>query len=536
VTHIQNLLAQPACRALGWALLHFLWQGMLAALLLAGCNRALRDSSARARYAVSCLFLMVLLALPMLTFTASLVQAPAIPVTPARFPVPLPAATPLATTTPVPQLLRASLQESLTPLLPWVVALWIAGVVVLSTRWIGAWAYLHRLRRAVGMIPVPPDWGRALHDLMRRAAISAPVRLSIHGLTQVPCVIGWLRPVILMPAASLTGLDWRALEALLAHELAHIRRHDYLVNLVQTTVDTLLFYHPAVWWVSRQIRIERENCCDDFAAQLCGDRVTYARALVDLEQIRAAEPAFAMSARGGSLMHRIQRLLSPGDPERRGPAWLPALAGVAVVACVVAALHAPVHAEGTTRPVSASRPATLAQTMPPAARRPVVVAMSAAQDTPEPPAAQPEQAHDFLTGIVAAGFRNLTVDELIDLKIHGVTPEFALNVKQAGFTNVTAHELVDMSIHGVDVNFMRGMKSNGLNNLSIADLVSLRIHGVTPDYMAELKGAGYRDLSADEYRQLRIHGVDAAFIRHLSETGIKNLTVQQLIRLRQSGL
>jgi beta-lactamase regulating signal transducer with metallopeptidase domain len=531
VTHIQSLLAQPACRALGWALLHFLWQGTLAALVLAACNLAFRDSPARVRYALSCLFLMVLLALPVLTLTASLAQAPAHP---ESLSVLRPPATPLLTAAPAP-IARPSLQESLTPFLPWIVALWITGVILLSMRWIGAWTYLHHLRRAASL-PVPPEWECALRDLMRRAAVSVPVRLSIHCVTQSPCVIGWLRPVVLMPAASLTGLDWRALEALLAHELAHIRRHDYLVNLLQTTVDTLLFYHPAVWWVSRQIRIERD-CCDDLAAKICGDPVAYARALVDLEQIRATEPAFAMSARGGSLMHRIQRLLGPRAHERRSPAWFPALAGVAVVACMIAALHSPVRAERT--PLAApTAPVPIVRTLPPSLPKPVVVAMAApmaAQVTPKPPAAQPEQSHDFLTGIVAAGFRNLTVDELIYLKIHGVTPEFAMAVKQAGFTNVTAHELVEMAIHGVDADFMRGMKNNGLNNLSIADLCSLHIHGVTPDYMAELKGAGYHDLSADEYRQLRIHGVDAAFIRHLNESSIKNLSVEQLLRLKRSG-
>ncbi len=118
MTHIQSLLAQPACRALGWALLHFLWQGTLAALALAACNFALRDSPARVRYAVSCLFLMVLLALPVLTFTASLVQAPALPPTPAGLPLRIAAATPIATAAPAPVIARPSLQDSLTPLLP----------------------------------------------------------------------------------------------------------------------------------------------------------------------------------------------------------------------------------------------------------------------------------------------------------------------------------------------------------------------------------------------------------------------------------
>ena len=99
----------------------------------------------------------------------------------------------------------------------------------------------------------------------------------------MPTVIGWLKPVVLLPASALAGLTPRQLEAILAHELAHIRRHDYLVNLLQTLVETLLFYHPAVWWLSRRIRVERENCCDDLAVSLCGDPVAYAAALADLE-------------------------------------------------------------------------------------------------------------------------------------------------------------------------------------------------------------------------------------------------------------
>jgi HEAT repeat protein len=122
-------------------------------------------------------------------------------------------------------------------------------------------------------------------------------------------VVGWLRPVILLPASALTGLSPQQLEAILAHELAHIRRHDYLINLLQAVVETLLFYHPAVWWVSRRIRQEREHCCDDLAVAVCGDSLTYARALLEMEQLRAAGPQLAMAANGGSLMNRIQRLV-----------------------------------------------------------------------------------------------------------------------------------------------------------------------------------------------------------------------------------
>jgi bla regulator protein BlaR1 len=201
VIHSQVLLTQPACRALGWALLHFLWQGALAAMVMAACNFGLRDGPARIRYAVGCIFLILLLALPVLTFTASLLHA--VPVPPVHLPAHPPVLMPIAVM-PVPAIAAADLQRTFTPLLPWIVALWITGVVLLSLRWLGAWTYLHRLRRAVSL-PVPQEWQRALRDLTRRAAISAPVRLSIQRTTQCPRVIGWLRPVILMPAASLTA-------------------------------------------------------------------------------------------------------------------------------------------------------------------------------------------------------------------------------------------------------------------------------------------------------------------------------------------
>lgn len=285
--HLESILTQPACQALGWALLHFLWQGTLAALAMAVCNLTLRNSPARVRYAVNCLFLMLLLALPVLTLAISASQMPTGPAAGAWKGAAALVIPPASHSLEPGGMQRSGIQESIAPCLPWIVAVWISGVILLSMRWFGAWTYLRRLRHSVSL-PIPAQWQRTLEDLKKRAAVSAPVRLSVNGLTQVPCVLGWLRPIILMPAAAVTGLDQQAIEALLAHELAHIRRHDYLVNLLQTVADTLLFYHPAVWWVSKQIRIERENCCDDIAAEICGDRLTYARTLVNLEQVRAS--------------------------------------------------------------------------------------------------------------------------------------------------------------------------------------------------------------------------------------------------------
>lgn len=121
--------------------------------------------------------------------------------------------------------------------------------------------------------------------------------------------------MILLPVGALAGLPPQQLEAIIAHELAHIRRHDYLVNLLQAVIEALLFYHPAVWWVSRQIRQEREHCCDDLAVAVSGDLMTYARALLEMEQLRAAAPQLAVAAYGGLLMNRIQRLLVGQQPQ-----------------------------------------------------------------------------------------------------------------------------------------------------------------------------------------------------------------------------
>ena len=154
--------------------------------------------------------------------------------------------------------------------------------------------------------------------MSQRMRVSRPVRLCESALVEVPTVIGWLSPVVLVPASALAGLSPRQLEAVLAHELAHIKRHDYLVNLLQTFVETLLFYHPAVWWVSGQVRREREFACDDAAIAACGgDALPYARALAELEHLRGGVARLVVAANGGSLLQRIKRLVQTPAPASR---------------------------------------------------------------------------------------------------------------------------------------------------------------------------------------------------------------------------
>jgi uncharacterized protein (TIGR03435 family) len=213
-------------------------------------------------------------------------------------------------------------------------ALWLAGVIAFSIRLVGGWSVAVRLRSR-GVQSAPGEWQRALTRLQARIRVSQPVRLLTSSIVHAPMVIGSLRPVILIPFSSLTGLAAAQIEALLIHELAHIRRNDYLVNLLQSVAEALLFYHPAVWWISGHIRTERELCCDDIAVSFSGDVLAYASALADLEASRS--PRAAVAANGASLSDRIARLL--GHP--RAACSRPGISAAAMLAAVtVAALFA----------------------------------------------------------------------------------------------------------------------------------------------------------------------------------------------------
>src|SRR5262249_10965781 len=138
-----------------------------------------------------------------------------------------------------------------TGLLPWLVIGWLVGVVVLSVRLAGGWIAAARLRYS-GTRAAAPEWQEMLRELAENMGVAGRVRLLVSPRIEAPAVLGWLRPIILVPVAALTGMSPEHMEALLAHELAHIRRNDYLINLLQSVVETVLFYHPAVWWISRQ--------------------------------------------------------------------------------------------------------------------------------------------------------------------------------------------------------------------------------------------------------------------------------------------
>jgi beta-lactamase regulating signal transducer with metallopeptidase domain len=207
----------------------------------------------------------------------------------------------------------------------WSFPLWITGVALFSLRLI--WGYCQISAWRSKGTPGDAAIVGLVAGLAERMGIQRRVDVLISSLADAPGMIGWLRPVLLVPAATISGLTPQQLESILAHELAHIRRHDYLVNIGQMVVETLLFYHPAIWWASSQVRRERELACDDLAVQSVGDALLYARALTALEKTRVLAPSMAMSSTSGRLMYRVQRLVAP-----EGRVYRPSkLAGVTVL-------------------------------------------------------------------------------------------------------------------------------------------------------------------------------------------------------------
>jgi TonB family protein len=322
-----NLLAAyPLAHALGWTLLHFCWQGAAVALLL-WCVLGAVGASSRLRYAASCVALGLLVALPLVTFAGLAIEDYRLAAL-ARAPIQVADIFVSAVTggTTSPWTIRLSL--ALNHAMPFLLAAWCAGVFCLLVRLSLGLLAAHRLR-ADGTA-VAADLQRFFDDLCIRTGITRAVLLLQSAHVEVPTVIGWLRPAVLLPASCLTGLTPDQIEAILCHELAHIRRHDYLISVLQSMVETLLFYHPAVWWVSSQIRRERECCCDEFAISAGGDVLAYARALSFLEEQRTLTPQLALGANGGVLKMRIQRLL--GRPESSGTSQIASIAILVLIA------------------------------------------------------------------------------------------------------------------------------------------------------------------------------------------------------------
>jgi beta-lactamase regulating signal transducer with metallopeptidase domain len=345
-----NFVQSQMVERLGWVLVHSFWQFTLVALIAAMASVIARRWTAGARYSVLLILMGFMVCAPVATGIWITVNSRDIDViAAANFeeigaePVALPAESrvssdvrpsadsivgktnPSTSTSgevdsanePAPQQaflqrFAVTLPDLLRPWLGMMVVCWCLGVAGFGMRPLVGWFAVRRLQRS-GVCAVGERAQLLLQRLVEKMGLALSVRLLESTLVQTPVVIGCLRPMILLPVSLVASMPVGQLESILVHELAHIRRNDYFVNLLQTLCETLFFYHPAIWWLSARIRIEREHCCDDAALAICGDKIEYGRALLSLEEMRGAASALALGARSGTLVSRVKRLLY-GEP------------------------------------------------------------------------------------------------------------------------------------------------------------------------------------------------------------------------------
>jgi beta-lactamase regulating signal transducer with metallopeptidase domain len=560
MTTVMNVVSPTVMQSLGWALLHFLWQGTALAAVGAAAMALCRRAATRYLLGVAALGLMLLA--PLATFLFYSQQhftAPEIARSRALHALTEPTAKSKTAE-------RASAPPfPVTPspdALPWLVGAWLLGVAFFSLRSLGGFLLLERERRRPSS-RVSPRLLEVCRTVQCRLGLGRAIAYCECKWLQAPAVIGWFRPVVFLPVTALTGLSEEQLEAVIAHELAHIQRLDPFVNLFQVCVETLLFYHPAIWWLNKKIRAEREHCCDDRAVTLCGNAVEYARALTLMEEWRSA-PGLAMAANRGPLTVRIVRVLGLNTlaAGMRGVGLMGSALCLAAALLAGKALLAMAHpgqvraaqdSQGTPNPSTDASPepaANRSSTAKPSPSHSPISQSTRGTVSPSSPASS------YVDAMQAAGLGDLTVDQLIALKIQDVTPDYVREMHEQGL-HPDAENLVAMRVQGVTPQYVRGLRASGLNpdqNQIIAlkiqgadgeyyrglkeagiqpdveTLIALKVQGVTPEYVRELRGAGLT-ATAEQVIAMKVQGISPAYLKGLHEQGI-DAGAEEAIALR----
>ncbi len=569
--------------ALGWTLVHFCWQAAVIALIYRAGDLVLVKPKSNIRYVLSLTALLSMFAASVVTLGYEELRL-------AQEKVLLRASSPAATVgaqlsgTPLIGAESSSLpvlSRNLDPSLnlsramPWLDSLWLLGVLGLSVRTAGGWWLMQRVRRS-GLVSVPESVRESFARLSARLGITRRIDLRICERISGPLAMGIVRALVVLPVSALTSLSAEQLEVVLAHELAHIRRADYLWNMIQTMIETLFFFHPAVWWVSGRLRHQRELCCDDVALECCSDPLVYATALLCLEEQRGSRFHLAMALdghqSGSDLRTRIARILGETTQGRReiGPfsvLGVCAMVGLSFLplphvfasrgpqaqqpeltlnAAIVSTASPPpkVYASGSlqalpqvsikTGRIVSDAAATVAKVAVEAtAIAPTSVRFvlgQAASGATESSTRKAASKSDYIDQMRAAGY-DVDLDRYVAMKIQGVTPEYARSMGAIGLGKPSADDLIAMKIHGVEPDSIAAMRASGLETTSFQDLISYKIFNVSPEFIAGMKAAGFSPIPPKKLVELRIHGVSPEFAKATKQQ-FQEVTLDQLLQLR----
>jgi beta-lactamase regulating signal transducer with metallopeptidase domain len=567
-------------QSLGWTLVHFCWQAAAIALAYGLADLALKKARSQTRYLLVLGAMLLMLSSALSTFAYEETHANSELSLPGAFSIVANAAggsNIFADAAPLPQPDIAGVKTApvllpLSQFFPWLDVLWLCGVACLSIRTIGGWCMLERLRRRA-TVEAPEVVREIFARLCQRLSITSRVSLRISEHVQGPLAMGIVRSLVILPASALMALTPEQLESVLAHELAHIRRADYFWNLIQTTVETLFFFHPAVWWLGGRLRHHRELCCDDAAVQACSDPLIYATALLRLAERRNQQLSLAMALDGhrssSTLRARIARLLGETNSEQRPrelvPLPLAAIAALFLLALVTgphlfAGLRdTPEIVKTTLPPVPSAPPApattaaihgksvliarngSALETSPAAAHGVgegagegvgIGIGASAPELAEQQPAAADAAPHktDYIDGMRAAGYDE-DIDKYIAMKVQGITPEYAQAMAKIGFGKPSAGDLIAMKIQGVTPEYVSELRAAGIEPAKVGDLISYRIFHVTPEFVAGMKAAGFDSIPPGKLIALRVQGVTPEYAKTVKQQ-YPNATLDELVQLR----
>lgn len=585
---MSNLLItlEAIIRPFSWAIIHSLWQGGVIMILLFITLNIFRDN-VRLRYVLSCSAMAGLMAC--FVTTALILMLSGNPESISQ-PGPQSTSNNITLTQPSteaqPQVystIKTNPQPiSTPPMSTEIFLLWYVGMMSLSFYHLGGWFRAHNYTRR-GISKAGNDWEVRWAELGRKIGLKRPAKILLSSKINMPCVIGAIKPVVLLPLSAFSGLTAQQIELLLTHELIHIRRYDVLVNYLQKIIETILFFNPAAWLISRQIRIERELCCDEEVISFNGDNIAYARALTELEGLRHDAPQLAVAAGGKSLIGRIQRMLKKEHANNN----LSGFGLTAIILMAVVFIAGMGFLGGATPSAYAQPDNSITQSYDPddddlqgyweidkrrgkyrfkmefdgssmnsnqytksildrmltetdwgyIIERDAGTFYLVRDDEPGDDYEGEGEIYfkanqDYIEELKNYGIRLRRERDQFAFMIHDIRLDFVQGLAELGYDNLDKDELLSMHIHDATPEYIRDLRELGYERLDSDQLVSMQIHNVTADYISDLNELGYRDIDADQLVAMQIHDVEADYINEFAELGYKDIDADQLVSMR----
>jgi beta-lactamase regulating signal transducer with metallopeptidase domain len=601
-----NFLPNNLENAFGWMIIHSIWQATLIAIITGIVLILLQKKSAQMRYIVANAALILVLISAMGTFYFHLETAPKsnphlaelIEKAKTQTIVFQQNTTDLSAETAEIRQPTSDIEDPLsinafkmyfTRHLPLIVTIWLLGVAAFILRLLSGISYTAYLRNKMNF-PTDEYWLETLENLKNKIGLKQTIELVESALVRSPMVVGHLKPMILFPIGAINRLNPNEVEAILAHEIAHILRKDYLFNIIQSIIEALFYFHPAVWWLSSVVRSERENCCDDVAIKICGNSMTYAKSLVSVQEMAYFPTQMALGFAGNKkneLLIRIQRVLN--QPYKNINNMEKIIATTLIIASLIGITYAQRHVNTPQKAEKITEGSFIQDGDAPLSiagfwnadirDNQVCVNFNSRNDDWNMMTSDcfdkkefsnlPTQESEFqmirqvgtitykgkFDGNEGYGKFTFSGDEtfktylenelsitkikdidLFHLFMSNINKEYIANLKQNGFNKISKSQLIQLAIHRVDNDLIKTyLAAFNKNELSIDKLIQFRIHGVDGDYIKEMR-AIFANISADELVQGKIHGVDNEFITDLKKSKVEFSNFDQLVQFKIHGV